>query len=387
MRPVDKGAQGTYPYVVDLSSQTDLETSLKAFTITFGSTAKAPAKKVFGTASPTAWDVLSGLLLVAKAKGAGPAKKKVKMPGPTLADIKGIKETLARKLATMYAEAAAPLNTQLGRFCSFCELYNQTGVAVEHVAPKAPYPLFYLAWNNFLLACSVCNSNKLSKPPRSDPQFIPAPAEELGYRTTIDDNYLWPSRYNNVYRATKPRLEYQAKDEKWWPVTYPVADGTELKSADDVTRTITADVCADVSIKGVTTPKWRLNVPVRVQVIPTDDRSKNMVKLVSLNKRSGETGTQADIRVWTRTLKWFDVLDSLNSLMSADATSFPSLWNVMMKSVQQPGLYSVWVTLIDLLGPGGSWVVPGTATPVMDKFLAAIIAPNYFPGTDTANTP
>ncbi|HEY6786442.1 MAG TPA: hypothetical protein VI365_03940 [Trebonia sp.] len=387
MRPVDKGAQGTYPFVVDVSSQTNLQTSLQAFTITFGTTAAAPVAQVFGTASPTAWDVLSGLLLVAKAKGTKHVKKKAKTTGVTVANVKGIKETLNRKLATMYSQAAPLLNVQLGRFCSFCELYNQTGVAVEHVAPKAPYPLFYIAWDNFLLACSVCNSNKLSKPPRTDPQFLPAPTDEVGYYNTLNNNYLLPNRYTLVYRTTKPQLQYQGDDGKWWPVTYPVADGTELRSADEVTRTIRADVRANVTTKGKTKAKWRMNVPVRVQVIPTNPRSTKMVELAALNKPSGQTETLADIRVWTRTLRWFTVLDSLNTLKQANATTFPQLWNMMMASVQQPGLYSVWVTVIDLLGPGGSWTVPGDGTPVMTKFLTTITGQNYFPGTDTADTP
>ena len=389
MRPVTKGGQGVYAPVVDVSSQANLNQSLAAFTITFGSTAIAPVTAVWNTASPTARQVLDGLLLVAKApkkkKPVQPPAKKQKII-PSLTDqVNAIKKTLATKLATIYGTASGPLEDQLGRFCSFCEHYYQSGLAVEHVVPKAPFPLFYLAWDNFLLACPVCNSNKLSKPPRNDAQFTPAPANEVGYYTVIKDGYLWPQRYTDVYRTTKPVLEFYVQN-KWWEVTYPVADQTELKSADKVTRTLKADVWSNSG----TTGTWWYDVPVRVRVNPTNAHATAMVTMVALNKPSSnkkKPGGEADIRLWSRTEQWFKVLESLQLLQGAKASQFDGLWKMMMKSVQQPGLYSIWVTVIDLLGPGGSWVVPNTTQTVMAKFLAEIVGQDYFPGTDTANTP
>ncbi|HJQ02748.1 MAG TPA: hypothetical protein VJ851_14205 [Jatrophihabitans sp.] len=392
MRPVTKGNQGVYgPVVVMDKGQAALNNSLAAFTITFGSTAADPVENVFGTASPTAKALLDGLLLISQApkkkKGQQPPKKKVKT---MLSEVTTIKKTIDRKLATMYGTAAGPLEGQLGRFCSFCEHYYQSGLAVEHIVPKAPYPLFYLAWNNFLIACPVCNSNKLSKPPRNDAMFAPKPADEVGYYTTIRASYLWPQWYTEVYRSTKPVLEMKWNGN-WYAVEYPVADQTELKSADKVTRTIKADVWADGTTNGVVAPQWWLDVEVRVVVNPTTPLSTKMVNaLVNLNKPSSndkKPGAEADIRLWSRTEHWFTVLDSLQLLKGAKASQFDGLWKMMMKSVQQPGLYSVWVTVIDLLGPGGSWVVPNTTTSVMDKFLAEIVGQNYFPGTDTDDTP
>jgi 5-methylcytosine-specific restriction endonuclease McrA len=392
MRPVDKGGQGTYAPVVDVSSQTNLNTSLAGITITFGSTAAAPVTSVFGKANPTAKEVLDGLLLVAKApkKKGPPPTKKPKTVSMT-DQVKTIKDTLARKLSKIYGTASGPLEAQLGRFCSFCEHYYESGLAVEHIVPKAPYPLFYLAWDNFLFCCTVCNSNKLSKPPRNDALFSPAPVDEVGYFALIKDTYMWPQWYTQVYRSSMPRLEYQATDGKWYPVTYPVADGTELTTTVKETRTLRADVCAKVKTKGVSTPTWRFDRPVRVQVMPTTPRATQMVSLVALNKPSGndkKPGGEADIRMWSRTEHWFKVLETLSDLKKVtDASAFASMWKMMMKSVQQPGLYSVWVTVLDALGPGGSWTVPGTTTPVMTKFLGEIVGQAYFPGTDTADTP
>lgn len=388
MRPVDKTGQGAYEPAVDVSTQNDLETSLDAITITFGSTAAAPIRAVWGKSNPTAKQVLDGLLMIAKAPKT-PPKKKAKTV-PSIDQVKGVKETLTNKLATIYGTASGPLELQLGRFCSFCETYYPSGLAVEHITPKAPYPMFYIAWDNFLLACPVCNSNKLSKPPRADPLFAPPPADEVGYFTEIKDNYLWPQWFTRIYRTTKPRLEYRGAGGLWFKVTRPVAVGTELTVADKETRTLKGDVCTNVTKKGVTKLDWLMSVPVRVSVVPTDVRSTKIVAMLGLNKPTGSVakpGGEADIRMWSRTEHWFKVLSLLQILQSTDATTFDLMWSLMMASVQQPGLYSVWVTVIDLLGPGGSWHVPGTATPVMSKFLTEIVGAAYFPGTDTADTP
>lgn len=390
MRPVTKTGQGTYAPVVDVSSQVALDTSLAAFTIPFGSKSVARIREVWNTGTPTAKQVLDGLLLVVNPPPAPPAppkppKKKPKVI-PLIDRVKAVKDTLVRKLGKTYGTASGPLEDQLGRFCSFCEHYYQSGLGVEHIVPKAPYPLFYLAWDNFLLACPPCNSNKTSKPPRNDAMFTPKPTEEIGYFTKIKDEYLWPQWYSDVFTKTKPVLELKWQGN-WYVVDHPVQAQTELISADKATRTIKADVYAD----GSTGAQWWMNVEVRVLVTSTSPGSTAMVNQVALNKESSnekKPGGEADIRLWSRTEHWFKVLDTLQTVEAVtDPTTFDLLWKMMMKSVQQPGLYSVWVTVMDLLGPNGSWVVPGTTTSVMSKFLAEIVGQDYFPGTDTANTP
>lgn len=59
-----------------------------------------------------------------------------------------------------FAEAAPELVARLGRYCSYCERYIETHLAVEHVQPKSLAPAQILAWSNFLLACVNCNSIK-----------------------------------------------------------------------------------------------------------------------------------------------------------------------------------------------------------------------------------
>lgn len=59
-----------------------------------------------------------------------------------------------------YHTAKLPLIANLGTYCSYCEIYNQeSDIAVEHIQPKdAGGPI--TQWNNFLLGCRICNSDK-----------------------------------------------------------------------------------------------------------------------------------------------------------------------------------------------------------------------------------
>jgi hypothetical protein len=237
----------------------------------------------------------------------------------------------------------------------------------------------------------VCNGIKKSKPPRNDALFKAAPpADEVGYFTAIGNNYLWPQKYQpgEVFRKSKPQLQYLSPKNVWKPVSYPVARGNMITHRGQLSRQVKADVLVGTGNKQI----WRYGVPVRVHLVPDGTHAEHMVNdLIDLNKTSSSDkrpGGEADIRVWQRTVHWFKVLSTLRDLQGATADSFDRDWRLAMASVQSPGLYSVWVTVIDLLGPGGSWKVPGQKkTSIMTKFLTEIVGEDYFPGTDTADTP
>lgn len=88
-----------------------------------------------------------------------------------------------------YAQARAELIRRMGEYCSYCEMHLDASLAVEHVQPKQPPGAAAvdqaraLDWDNFLLACTNCNSTKGN--------------------TDVDLNqYLWPDR-DNTFRALK----------------------------------------------------------------------------------------------------------------------------------------------------------------------------------------
>ncbi len=82
---------------------------------------------------------------------------------------------------TEYAQARRALIGRLGEYCSYCEMQLDASLAVEHVQPKKPpgatevLPERALAWDNFLLACTNCNSTK-------------------GDTDVVVEDYLWPEK-------------------------------------------------------------------------------------------------------------------------------------------------------------------------------------------------
>lgn len=88
-----------------------------------------------------------------------------------------------------YAQARGALIARLGECCSYCEMQLDASLAVEHVQPKKPpgaaavLPERALAWNNFLLACTNCNSTK-------------------GDTDVLLNDYLWPDRDDTFHSLT-----------------------------------------------------------------------------------------------------------------------------------------------------------------------------------------
>lgn len=80
-----------------------------------------------------------------------------------------------------YQDAQQPLIEQLGEYCSYCERWLATSIAVEHKKPKKKYPEDELQWNNFLLSCANCNSTKQG--------------DEINL-----DEFIWPDT-DNTFRA------------------------------------------------------------------------------------------------------------------------------------------------------------------------------------------
>lgn len=74
-----------------------------------------------------------------------------------------------------YTDSKPDLISRLGCYCSYCERYIPTLLAVEHVQPKDLPEYGHLTgrWENFLLGCVNCNSTKINKNVQLDNTFLP----------------------------------------------------------------------------------------------------------------------------------------------------------------------------------------------------------------------
>ncbi|KKC98720.1 HNH endonuclease [Photobacterium halotolerans] len=96
---------------------------------------------------------------------------------------------------TEYANARKDLISRIGEYCSYCEMELDTSLAIEHIRPKAIHSELELKWDNFLLACTNCNSTKGDKDPNLK-------------------DILWP-HLDNTFRAFEYTTEGRVKSASW----------------------------------------------------------------------------------------------------------------------------------------------------------------------------
>lgn len=145
----------------------------------------------------------------------------------TRGDIPIDEETNQPKTFSDYKYARKDLIERLGQFCSYCESRLPASLAVEHLQPKSHHPDLRLDWNNFLLACTNCNSTKGAEDvqvdeyfwPDMDNTFIPFNYKEGGL-IEISDNLdnTDTTKAENTIELTgldKQTNNDQASDRRW----------------------------------------------------------------------------------------------------------------------------------------------------------------------------
>lgn len=153
-----------------------------------------------------------------------------------------------------YGSAKSELVDEVGDFCSFCgKQVNRSALAVEHILAKSyqdssgnkPYEQYQYHWNNFLLACTNCNSVKGKKDVNSLNPYLPHKHNLLCY---IEFAYggvlkIKPSLSVNNEKATKAFIDlvgldrcpghpkYSQKDDRWEyrMTTYDIAEDQLIK--------------------------------------------------------------------------------------------------------------------------------------------------------------
>ncbi|MDC5809272.1 HNH endonuclease [Vibrio europaeus] len=138
------------------------------------------------------------------------------------------------KKYSTYQKARGDLIKRIGDYCSYCEMQLDSSLAVEHVLPKKPEGAQdidqerLLDWNNFLLACTNCNSNKGNEDvdlqdyvwPDVHNTFLALQYAEGGI-VTASDSITSPlkERIEALIKLVgldkRPPVEHEASDRRW----------------------------------------------------------------------------------------------------------------------------------------------------------------------------
>ncbi len=107
-------------------------------------------------------------------------------------------KTPLTRIERVYAASRRDLITNIGQYCSYCEMPLAASLAVEHMLPKKWFPVLSVLWTNFLLACPVCNGHKNDKPSRQTGtaealKTKAAPLQEDWIADAARGLYLWPN--------------------------------------------------------------------------------------------------------------------------------------------------------------------------------------------------
>lgn len=87
-----------------------------------------------------------------------------------------------------HGDAKPDLIDRIGQQCSYCEAPGSPqNLHVEHIYPKDPHPERETDWENFLIACSTCNTYKHHH-------------LGSGRRRGLEKRYLWP-HLDNTFSA------------------------------------------------------------------------------------------------------------------------------------------------------------------------------------------
>jgi hypothetical protein len=286
-----------------------------------------------------------------------------------------------------YGNARGALIRNFGELCDYCEMIVQdSSLAVEHILPKAQFPGDMLTYDNFFLACPVCNSVKGSKPTYATSrnwaikqQGIPFPNYNQVQGGGL--NYaIWPTwaeAYtgfsNDLYLGNGTLISRQNSIN---------TNNTYVSSTDNEVRANINGLFGTVVVQSLFT-----SVGANVAKLQRD----NLLALVGLNKR--ETGEFADRRVTNRTIAWLQALAAgkrLNLVFQNDQTPTKAFYILILEqvveTVRSAGYFSTWAFIFYVLSPplNNQW---SYYTFLRTNATNAGQPQYYIPGTNAAGLP
>ncbi|UVM24348.1 hypothetical protein [Pseudomonas wadenswilerensis] len=249
---------------------------------------------------------------------------------------------LKQRVSSLYKTAALPLTQELGAFCAYCGTALPGLVEVEHAVPKAPYPTYATAWENFLPACGPCNTSKGNTPDRItaiQSSGIQTPNETELRNTIRYHSYIWPDLAPDCYRRLPLKLHYH--DSNRWIELDPAASvnaNNQLTAYDVIQHQVLATIEVNHTLLN--------DVPVTVVVdcAAHDTVAADTIDLIGLNDDSSSI---YDRRQMNRTRAWFDALEECRLLSTANSTpDLNWLWRSTPRRAASSGFYAVWLTVM-----------------------------------------
>lgn len=93
-----------------------------------------------------------------------------------------------------YNDARPYLKKYLGDYCCYCERELSHAVEIDHIKPKKIYEDLEHDWDNFMLSCKNCNSNKGSEDIELDNTYLPDRDNTFYAFVYLKDGHIKPSR-------------------------------------------------------------------------------------------------------------------------------------------------------------------------------------------------
>ncbi len=378
MRPVTKGARGTYP--IDIPVNT-----LKAYTTAAQATRRWTFTKQnvidLWSATPSAFEIVTGLLAY-KTWGSKMQDDRYDNLEASL----GVLETQLSSDDKGYKAATPILMGRIGKICSYCEQVLPDSVELEHCVPKGEFPYFWITWDNFLLSCGSCNTSGTGKgtgPSRATVKSwggAKNPGEVTLYNA-VRAKYVWPDDDQNAYQLLKPALWY--RDTHNVPITWKQLDdaasvGPDVKLGlvDLETRYVSATLKVGVNAAQV--------YEVAVKQVPSGQQAIDSITYFGLDLPG--TASTRDSRRYMRTIEWMTAVFLLRPLAAANAGNFAYELERLLVSLTGRGHFSVWARVASLMFnampvPGG-----GGGT-IVEAILNGANVPTIWPGTDLTDVP
>lgn len=391
MRPVVRPPNPAQYCTVRVDTRTHLRNDLGLITLAKPSQVIRSGLGIDKPTQVTMWNVVNGLLTLAKQPR--PLKrKKGDPPPPPLTPLQSARGSLDSQVE-IYREANPYLKTDLGLFCSYCEQVLSEMIAVEHVVPKAPFPFTSVSWQNFLLCCRACNSKKGDTPARVELagwNLNPAPTYELERYAAIRAHYLWPDDGDHTvnsqyaYTGLVPALFFNAGNG-WeeMDAQQAVADGVVVVNKGTA---LNKTVHASIPIPNGT--PWQ--GPVLVKLVPAGPAAvaaqRTLDELTDMNFEGA--GKNDDNRAWHRTLRWLAAAEAFTDLKQGwSSRLFKAICNEAAA-----GFLTTWVRVLELRGGAAVKYPADKSQTLLQAFIATMTQQTTqpygpYPGTNIANLP